>query len=180
MLPKKLGVLCLQGSFAEHLQCCVDLGLETVEVRDIESLQSVSHLIIPGGESTTMLKLLKAYGMWEVLEGRMKEARDLKIFGTCAGAILCSYLGLDVEVNRNGFGAQQASMIVALESEKFKNLQGTFIRAPRFTNCGKNVETLATLNGEAVLIEQDNFLAASFHPELLDETRVHAYFFNQS
>lgn len=172
----KVGVLSIQGSFAEHLKVCQHLNIEAVKVRDIDTLAQITHLIIPGGESTTMVKLLKSYDMWSVLEDRLQDD-SIKIFGTCAGAILCSYLGLNIKVNRNGFGAQQASMVVDLDSETFPQIKGAFIRAPRFHECGKNVEILASYKAEPVLVQSGNFLAASFHPELLEDFQVHKYFF---
>lgn len=173
----KVGILALQGSFVEHAQILQKLKVDFIYVRTKEDLQDLTHFIIPGGESTTLRKLLEAYRMWSVLESRIMN-RELRVFGTCAGAILCQYLGLDVEICRNGFGAQQSSFIDSLDSEQFPELQGVFIRAPRFLSVGKGVKVLATFQKEPVLVEQGSFLALSFHPELCDEMRIHEYFFN--
>lgn len=174
----KVGVLALQGSFAEHAAVCEDLGYEVVDVRSVEDLEEISHLIIPGGESTTMVKLLKRFGMWEVLEKKL-DSDSLKIFGTCAGAILCSYLGMNLVVERNAYGAQQDSMVASLNSDEFENLRGAFIRAPKFLKIGDMVKVLATQNNDPVLVEEGNFLAASFHPELVGEGRIYEYFLGE-
>ncbi len=170
-----VGILAIQGSFAEHAMILKKMRVDFIYVRSLDDLQNLTHLIIPGGESTTLTKLLKAYGIWDQLQKRA-ENKTLKIFGTCAGAILCQQFGLDIKVNRNGYGAQLNSFTTELTSEKFPNLTGIFIRAPRFQSVGKNVTILAEHTNEPVLIEQDNFLAAAFHPELSDETRIHEYF----
>lgn len=171
----KIGILALQGSFAEHQKVLESLKSEFVLVRLREDLENLTHLIIPGGESTTMMKLLKDSGMWEEIQNKVNK-KELKIMGTCAGAILCSYLGMNIEVDRNGYGAQLDSFSEELESDEFKNLRGVFIRAPRFKKIGKEVRTLATCHGEPVLVEQGNFLALAFHPEISGDTRIHEYF----
>lgn len=175
----KVGILALQGSFAEHGHVLGRLSVDFIWVRTTEDLENLTHLIIPGGESTTMVKLLKMYGMWEVLKDQI-ETGDLRIFGTCAGAILCQYLGMDIEVERNAYGAQQGSFVDALESETFENLQGTFIRAPKFARYDKGVKVLAAHKDEPVLLEQGPFLSATFHPELTEENRIHAYFLDHA
>lgn len=174
----KVGILALQGSFAEHAQILQQLKIGFIYVRTKEDLKDLTHLIIPGGESTTLRKLLETYGMWESLKLKV-ESGKLKVFGTCAGAILCQYLGMDVEICRNGFGAQQSSFVAPLDSKKFPELQGVFIRAPRFLSVGNDVEVLASFKNEPVLVQQGPFLALSFHPELCDEARIHEYFLNK-
>ena len=173
-----IGILAIQGSVIEHEKILQKLNEDYILVRTKEQLQNLTHLIIPGGESTTMEKLLRAYDMWDKLKEKV-ESRKVKVFGTCAGAILLSKFGMDIEVERNGFGSQLHSFSVNLESKKFPNLKGVFIRAPKFTSHDKDITILATHNDEPVLLEQDNMLACSFHPELSDEIRVHEYFIHQ-
>ena len=171
----KVGILALQGSFVEHSRILEKKGVEYRFIRTKDDLEDLTHLIIPGGESTTLRKLLEMYGMWKVLELRIKN-QELRIMGTCAGAILCRYLGMDIEICRNGYGAQQSSFVADLDSKKFPNLEGVFIRAPRFISPGSKISILASYKNEPVLVEHGQFLAASFHPELSDELRVHEYF----
>lgn len=170
----KVGILALQGSFAEHGVVLDKIKQPFVLVKTKQDLEGLTHLIIPGGESTTLEKLLKKSGLWEELEKKIKK-KELKFFGTCAGAIIFSKLGMDLQVERNGYGAQQNSFVEKLESEMFPELGGVFIRAPRF-KVQKNSKILARMGNEPVLIEQDKFLTSSFHPELIGETRVHEYF----
>lgn len=171
----RAGVLAIQGSVAEHVAVLKKLDVEPVLVRDRDTLSEVTHLVIPGGESTTLQLLLEKYGMWSLLQNRCLEG-DLRIFGTCAGAILCSRLGAGWEVDRNGFGAQQQSFVAPLESENFSNLQGIFIRAPKFKNIESQTEIHAFFDTDPVLVQDGHFLAASFHPELGGDTRVHEFF----
>ncbi len=175
MNQNRVGVLALQGSFAEHGQLLDEMRINFLFVRKKSDLEKVSYLIIPGGESTTMTKLLKAYDMWDEILHRIQRA-DLKIFGTCAGAILCERFGADFEIDRNAYGAQQDSFIDNLDSNVFSHLKGVFIRAPRFKHVGKSAKVLASYKGEPVLIQSGNILAATFHPELSGEVRVHEYF----
>ncbi|MCF7812359.1 pyridoxal 5'-phosphate synthase glutaminase subunit PdxT [Candidatus Gracilibacteria bacterium] len=167
--------MALQGSFAEHAEILQTIGADFSFVRCREDVQGLTHLIIPGGESSTLTKLLKDSGMWEEI---LKQVQDdtLQILGTCAGAILLEKLGMDLYCDRNGYGAQQESFLADLQSEKFPNLKGVFIRAPKFSRVGKKGINLATLQKEPVMVEQGNFLALAFHPELVGETRIHEYF----
>lgn len=175
----KIGILALQGSFAEHAKILERIGMEFVFVRDAESLESITHLIIPGGESTTMENLLKTFGMWTLLAQRTKQ-RKIKILGTCAGAILIAKLFPDCGfiVQRNAYGSQQSSFVDNLELTVFENLEGVFIRAPKLilNNNFDQEKVLASYEGTPVLIEGGGFIAMSFHPELSDETRIHRYF----
>jgi len=171
----KVGVLALQGSIIEHEKMLESLDVEFVRVRTKEDLEAVSHLIIPGGESSTLQLLLEQKGMWELCTSRAKR-KELKVMGTCAGAILCSLIDSKFEVDRNGFGAQQNSFSASLESKKFPKLEGVFIRAPRFKNIDDSVQVLATFGNEPVLIQDRNFLVMSFHPELNKEKRIYEYF----
>jgi 5'-phosphate synthase pdxT subunit len=171
----KTGILSIQGSVVEHSNILKQLGVNFILVRSLEDLKPITHLIIPGGESTTLTKLLKVYGLWDELKKRAED-KTIKIFGTCAGAILCEHFGLNAKINRNAYGAQLNSFSANLESKQFPDLKGVFIRAPRFESVGDNVTILARHEDEPVLIEQDNFLACAFHPELADEIRIHEYF----
>lgn len=175
MNSKTIGILSIQGSFAEHGDILKKLHVPFIFVRSKEGLEQLTHLILPGGESTTMTKLLREYDMWNMLEEKIKN-KSLHVFGTCAGAILCEKLSMDIKVDRNAYGAQQNSFSAELSSTQFPNLRGVFIRAPKFTSTKKSVTILATHNQKPCLIEQDNMLAASFHPELAGETRIHEYF----
>ena len=122
-----------------------------------------------------MRVLLNEYGMWDVIVRKVSD-KSLQVFGTCAGAILCAGWGMGVEIDRNAYGAQQASFVGYLESENFFHLQGVFIRAPRFMAADVTCNVLAQFKDQPVLVEQSNFLAATFHPELTDDTRIHEYF----
>ncbi len=176
-MPQKnhVGILSIQGSFFEHAEILKKINAPFIFVRSKNDLLPITHLIIPGGESTTITKLLKNFGIWEVLEKKLKENK-IKIFGTCAGAIICQKLGMDIQIDRNAYGAQQESFISKLNSKQFFNLTGIFIRAPRITSVGKNTKILATFNNDPVLIQQNNFLTSTFHPELSGELRIHNFF----
>ncbi|MBT3538509.1 pyridoxal 5'-phosphate synthase glutaminase subunit PdxT [Candidatus Parcubacteria bacterium] len=172
---KKIGILAIQGSVIEHEKILKKLNADYYLVRTKEDLSSLTHLIIPGGESTTMEKLLRTYNIWDILQEKIN-VKSLNVFGTCAGAILLSKLGMDIEIERNGFGSQLHSFYADIESDKFQNLKGVFIRAPKFTSHSNDVIVLATYNDEPVLLEQNNMLACGFHPELNDEVRIHEWF----
>jgi 5'-phosphate synthase pdxT subunit len=170
-----IGVLALQGNFREHVAMLRRLGVDAVEVRLPEQLEGLDGLVIPGGESTTFMRLMRLYGLDEALR---RFAGPM--FGTCAGMIVLDreHLGLvDVAVDRNAYGRQVASFEadLALRGED-EPLRGVFIRAPRVREVGDGVETLAEHDGEAVLLRDGRFLVASFHPELTDDTRVHERF----
>jgi 5'-phosphate synthase pdxT subunit len=171
----KIGVLALQGNFREHAAMLRRLGASVVEVRKPEQLEELDGLVIPGGESTTFMRLMRLYGLDEAVRrfgGPM--------FGTCAGMIVLDrgHLALvDVVVDRNAYGRQVASFEADLELEgEEKPLRGVFIRAPRVREAGPAVEVLAEHEGEPVLLRDGRFLVASFHPELTDDTRVHQRF----
>jgi 5'-phosphate synthase pdxT subunit len=171
----KIGVLALQGNFREHAAMLRRLGAEPVEVRKPEQLEGLDGLVVPGGESTTFMRLMRLYGLEEALR-RFEQP----VLGTCAGLIVLDrdHLGLvDVEVARNAYGRQVFSFEadLALAGDD-KPLRGVFIRAPRVTGTGGDVEVLAELGGEPVLLRQGRFLVATFHPELTDDTRVHELF----
>jgi pyridoxal 5'-phosphate synthase pdxT subunit len=171
----KIGVLAVQGNFREHAAVLRRLGAEPVEVRKPEQLDGLDGLIIPGGESTAIRRLVRLYGLEDAI-------RDFSrpVFGTCAGMILLdrNHLGvLDLEVARNAYGRQVASFEADLELDGDERpLRGVFIRAPRVAAAGPGVDVLAELDGEPVLLRDGRVLVASFHPELTDDTRVHERF----
>lgn len=171
----KIGILAVQGNVREHAAVLRRLGAEPVEVRKPEQLAGLDGLIIPGGESTAIARLVRLYGLEEAIR-----TFERPIFGTCAGMILLDrrHLGLlDLEVSRNAYGRQVASFEADLELEDGEEpLRGVFIRAPRVLDAGPGVEVLAELDGEPVLLRDGRLLVASFHPELTDDTRVHERF----
>ena len=168
----------MQGNFREHASMLRRLGAEVVEVRKPEELDDLDGLVIPGGESTAIARLVRLYGLEEAIRGF-----ERPVFGTCAGMILLDrrHLGLlDLEVSRNAYGRQVASFEADLElAGEDEPLRGIFIRAPR-VNMGPEavaeVEVLAELDGEPVLLRQGRVLVAAFHPELTEDTRVHERF----
>jgi pyridoxal 5'-phosphate synthase pdxT subunit len=187
---KKVGVLALQGDFAAHGAALERAGAEPVYVRDREQFEEIDGLIIPGGESTTMLKLLHIEGLADALA---EFGRKKPVFGTCAGAILMakdvsnpaqeSFGMMDITVERNAYGRQVDSRIVSLEPDaEFGErtspgkLEAVFIRAPIIREVRDGVKVLAEYAGDPVLIEQGRHLAATFHPELTSDDRVHRLF----
>jgi 5'-phosphate synthase pdxT subunit len=175
MSAMRIGILAVQGNFREHAAMLRRLGAEPVEVRKPDQLAGLDGLVVPGGESTTFMRLMRLYGLEEAIR-RFEQP----ILGTCAGLIVLDrdHLGLvDVEVARNAYGRQVSSFEADLDlAGEDKPLRGVFIRAPRVTAAGESVEVLADLDGEPVLLRQGRFLVATFHPELTDDTRVHELF----
>jgi 5'-phosphate synthase pdxT subunit len=171
----RIGVLALQGNFREHAAMLRRLGADPVEVRKPEQLAGLDGLVIPGGESTTFMRLMRLYGLEEAIR-RFEQP----VLGTCAGLIVLDHdhLGLvDVEVARNAYGRQVFSFEADLDLVgEEKPLRGVFIRAPRVERAGKEVEVLGALDDEPVLLRQGRFLVATFHPELTDDPRVHELF----
>jgi 5'-phosphate synthase pdxT subunit len=171
----RIGVLALQGNFREHAAMLRRLGAQPVEVRKPEQLDGLDGLVIPGGESTTFMHLMRLYGLEDAIR-----SFEQPVFGTCAGLIVLDrdHLGLvGVEVERNAYGRQVASFEADIElAGDDKPLRGVFIRAPRVQGSGEDVEVLGELDGEPVLLRQGRFLVATFHPELTDDTRVHELF----
>jgi pyridoxal 5'-phosphate synthase pdxT subunit len=171
----KIGVLAVQGNFREHAAMLRRLGADPVEVRKPEQLDDLDGLVIPGGESTTFVRLMRLYGLDEAV-------REFAgpVLGTCAGMIVLDrrHLGaVDIEVDRNAYGRQVASFEADLAlAGDGEPLRGVFIRAPRVREVGPEVEVLAELGGEPVLLREGRFIVASFHPELTDDTRVHEHF----
>lgn len=185
MAGKTVGVLALQGDYERHVRALEAAGAHAVEVRTAAELAAADALVLPGGESTTMLKLLHRESLFEPLKA-FGQAKP--IFGTCAGAILLAThvtspeqesLGLmDIGVQRNAYGRQLDSRVVTLPSE-LGDLEAVFIRAPIIRSVGPGVKVLATYNNDPVLAEQGRHLVATFHPELTDDHRVHAYFLDK-
>jgi 5'-phosphate synthase pdxT subunit len=171
----RVGVLAVQGNFREHAAMLRRLGADAVDVRKPEQLAGLDGLVVPGGESTTFMRLMQLYGLDEAIR-----EFDRPILGTCAGMIVLDrdHLGrVDVEVDRNAYGRQVASFEADLElAGEEKPLRGVFIRAPRVRSTGPAVEVLAEHEGEPVLVRDGNILVASFHPELTEDTRVHELF----
>jgi 5'-phosphate synthase pdxT subunit len=182
----QIGVLSYQGDVREHIFALRKLGVEAVPIKRPTQLQEVKGLIIPGGESTTIGKLMSEDGFFEPIRSLAEEG--FPIYGTCAGLILLakelvdSYdqplLGLmDVRVKRNAYGRQRESFEEEIEISGFENpFRAVFIRAPRIEGWGEKVEVLATYQGKPVMARQENILVTSFHPELTDDLRIHKYF----
>ena len=171
----KIGVLAVQGNFREHAAVLRRLGAEVVEVRTPSDLESLDGLVIPGGESTAIGRLIRLYELEEAIRRFIGP-----ILGTCAGMILLDrdHLGrVDLGVRRNAYGRQVASFETDLQLEgEADPLRGVFIRAPRVSDVGPDVEVLAELDGEPVLLREGSVIVAAFHPELTDDTRVHERF----
>jgi pyridoxal 5'-phosphate synthase pdxT subunit len=171
----RIGVLALQGAFREHAAALRKLGAEVVEVRLPDELDGLDGLVIPGGESTTMMRLAELYGLDDAIRGYRGA-----IFGTCAGMIVLDsehWDLADLVVDRNAFGRQVRSFEadVALAGDEIP-LRGVFIRAPRIRDAGADLEVLGELDGEPVLVRDGRLLLATFHPELTEDLRVHELF----
>ncbi|MCP9125041.1 pyridoxal 5'-phosphate synthase glutaminase subunit PdxT [Streptococcus oralis] len=186
----RIGILALQGAFAEHAKVLEKLGVVSVEIRNLEDFQQyqsdLSGLILPGGESTTMGKLLRDQNMLIPLRGAI--LNDLPVFGTCAGLILLakkitsqeeSHLAtMDIVVERNAYGRQLGSFYTEAECKGVGQIPMTFIRGPIISSVGEGVEVLATVDDQIVAAQEKNMLVTSFHPELTDDARLHQYFIN--
>lgn len=181
----KIGVLAVQGAFAEHRQILEKLGVETFEIRQLRDLnQHFDGLVLPGGESTVQGKLLHDLGLFEPLRERIESG--LPTFGTCAGLILLAdklsndghtYFGtLPVTVERNAYGRQLGSFYTEENFEGIGKIPMTFIRAPLIESASKDVQILATVQNQIVAVRYKNQLAISFHPELNNDLRIHRYF----
>lgn len=173
----KIGVLALQGAVREHIHMIEACGETGVSVKKISELSEVDALILPGGESTAMRRLMDCYGFTDVLK-----KSPLPMFGTCAGLILLGneHLGkLDIEVERNSFGRQIDSFEKELEVSGIdETATAVFIRAPHIKTVGNNVEVLSETEGRMVAVKDDKYLGISFHPELTDSNVFHRYFIN--
>ena len=185
----EIGVLALQGDYEAHLEKLRQIGASAREVRAACDFDAVDALVIPGGESTTMLRILHRENLWDALS---RFGAEKPVFGTCAGAILMasevtqpeqeSFAFMDMAVVRNAYGRQLDSRIVGLEPEPAAKpllgdtVEAVFIRAPVIARTGAGVDVLLRYNGDTVLARQGKHLAATFHPELTGDTRVHEYF----
>jgi 5'-phosphate synthase pdxT subunit len=179
----KTGVLALQGDFREHVRVLSSVGATAVEVRTPAQLADVDRLVIPGGESTTIAKLARASDLGRAIEERAREG--MPILGTCAGMIVMArrveglepLLGLvDIGVRRNAYGRQVDSFEADLDVQGVEHpVRGVFIRAPVVDDVGSDVRVLAEHEGHPVVLEQGRLIVASFHPELVGETRLHEY-----
>lgn len=185
-MSKRIGVLALQGDFDAHRGMLDRLGIENSDIRKSEQLKEIDGLIIPGGESTTLIKLLKAFDMVEPIKDFYRSGKG--IFGTCAGSILVAkdvensdqfrFGFIDITVVRNGYGRQVDSFEDDFEVKEFGKapVHAVFIRAPRITRCGAGVTILAAIGGSALIAKEKNLLVTTFHPELTDDTRIHKHF----
>lgn len=183
----KIGVLALQGAVAEHIRMIGQAGGEGVSVKRTEQLKELQGIIIPGGESTTIGKLMRTYDFIDALQDFHRSGNP--VFGTCAGLIVIAkeivdqpdaHLQLmDMKVARNAFGRQRESFETDLEVKGVADdVRAVFIRAPLIEEVGPDVNILSTYNGQIVAAQQNNLLATSFHPELTDDYRIHEYFLN--
>ena len=186
----KIGVLALQGAFAEHRKMLKKLGIQSFEIRKKSDLSNavndndIDGLIIPGGESTVIGKLLYDLDLFDDIKKLILEG--LPVFGTCAGLILLAkeiendsrtYLGaMDIKVRRNAYGRQLGSFFTESEFKGVGVIPMTFIRAPYISSVGKNVEILSEVDGNVVAAKENNILVTSYHPELNDDLKVHKFF----
>lgn len=183
----KIGVLAMQGAYDEHISILKSLEVQTVEIRNKEDLKEIDGLIIPGGESTTMGKLIRTLDIYDDLKEKIESG--LPVWGTCAGMILLAksiyedntkhLATMDIEVRRNAYGRQLGSF----DTKSFvkgigEDIEMIFIRAPYIESVGKKVEVLSVIDGNIVAAKENNMLVTSFHPELTEDNRVHKYFVN--
>ena len=181
----KIGVLALQGAVREHVKALQAPDVDVITIKRKEQLDGIDGLVFPGGESTTMRRLINQYGFYEPLKAFA--AKGKPIFGTCAGAILMAseianqddpHLAvMNMTVERNAFGRQKESFEVMLNMKDVApDIEAVFIRAPIIQSVGQDVDVLAEYEGQIVAARQGPFLACSFHPELTDDDRMHQYF----
>lgn len=182
----KIGILALQGAFAEHEKIFGNLNVETAQIRKRKDLEDnvINGLILPGGESTVMGKLLHDLNLFEIIKEMI--LKGLPVFGTCAGLILLAreiendtakHFGLmNIKVKRNAYGRQLGSFFTESEFKYVGVVPMTFIRAPFITETGENVEILSKVDGNIVAARQNNILVTSYHPELSNNTKIHEYF----
>jgi len=181
----KIGVLALQGAFREHISSIKKCEADAVEIKFPDQLKGVDGLIIPGGESTAINKLLKKYNFNIYLDEFFKSGKA--IYGTCAGLILIAKkvtnedfgLGyIDIDVSRNSYGRQIESFeeYVSIDFDRSEKFKAIFIRAPKILRVGPDVDILSKIKDNVILARQNNVLASTFHPELQDDMRIHKYF----
>ena len=178
-----VGVLAVQGDFKEHGAILARLGAKVREVRTVEDVSGIDRLIIPGGESTVMRKLLLDTGLLSVIADT-----DMPLFGTCAGAIVLArdivhddpiLPCIDITIDRNAYGSQLQSFHHTLTIEGMGDVEGSFIRAPKIVRTGEAVRVLADLDGDPVLVKEGKVLVSTFHPETEGEEAVHQYFLDK-
>jgi 5'-phosphate synthase pdxT subunit len=184
----KVGVLALQGDFREHLAAAQECGHVARAVRTVEELNDVDALILPGGESTTIIKLAESFNLLEPIRSRISSG--LPVYGSCAGMILLAdrivdgiegqktFGGIDMTVRRNAFGRQVDSFESEIDFNS-KKLHAVFIRAPWVESVAPQVKVLASVSGHPVAVQQGSLFATSFHPELTGDRAVHSYFFDE-
>jgi 5'-phosphate synthase pdxT subunit len=184
-----IGVLALQGSFLEHKQMLEIIGVEVREVRVVKDLEGIAGIILPGGESTAISLLWDKNGLYAALKSKI-HSKEISAYGTCAGAILMakkivgkkiphSLEAIDISLQRNGYGGQLGSFIEDISIPKIsdKHIKSVFIRAPIITDVFGNAEVLAkNSRNEIVVVQQDNIIVSTFHPELTNDESVHRYF----
>jgi 5'-phosphate synthase pdxT subunit len=190
----KVGVLALQGDVREHFRALEDCGVTPVAVRRPREIEEIDALVIPGGESTTIAHLAQTFGVFELIQKRIRAG--LPIYGSCAGMILMAerildaiegqrtFGGLDITVRRNAFGRQVDSFESDISFSGLITMRAVFIRAPWVEDVGPNVEVLARVDGpdglnHAVAVRQGRLLATSFHPELTGDNRIHSFFIEE-
>ena len=183
VVSKPVGVLALQGDFAEHQAVLDRIGVDSIQVRTVQQFDSISALILPGGESTTMLKLIDRFELRDVLTKKIEDG--LPVLATCAGGIILSKRVsdgestipiLDIGVRRNAYGPQIDSFEAEIEVDSLGAVRGVFIRAPVIEDVGERVDVLGEWAGDPVVVRQDQILFLTFHPELTDDPRIHAFF----
>ncbi len=185
-MSHRVGILALQGDFAKHEVRLRALDVDTLQIKTPEALQKCAGLIIPGGESTTLTKLMRKYGFYEPIREFVKTRA---VMGTCAGMIMVAthvddervtpLQLMNISVSRNAYGRQVESFITHIDVPFLGNgmpLRAIFIRAPQICEIGPEVETLIKFQGQPVMVQQGNVLAVAFHPELTDDLRIHQYF----
>jgi 5'-phosphate synthase pdxT subunit len=182
----RVGVLALQGDFREHIAALSAIGVEAIAVKTESEINSVEALILPGGESTTIAKLARIFGVFDLIKSKISSG--MPVYGSCAGLILLSnkildgtdgqetFGGLNITARRNAFGRQVDSFEGEIEFSGIGKLTGVFIRAPWVEMVDPSVTILATSHGHPVAVRQGNILATSFHPELTTDYAVHRYF----
>lgn len=185
----RVGVLALQGDFREHIAALTSIGVDAIPVKTEAEINSVDALVLPGGESTTIAKLARIFGVFDLLKAKIDFG--LPVYGSCAGLILLAdrildgvegqetFGGLDITARRNAFGRQVDSFEGEIEFAGLGKLNGVFIRAPWVEEVGVGVEILATSHGHPVAVRQGRILATSFHPELTNDYAVHRYFIEE-
>ena len=185
----RVGVLALQGDFREHIAALTAIGVDAIPVKTEAEINSVDALVLPGGESTTIAKLARIFGVFDLLKAKIDSG--LPVYGSCAGLILLAdrildgvegqetFGGLDITARRNAFGRQVDSFEGEIEFAGLGKLNGVFIRAPWVEEVGLGVEILATSHGHPVAVRQGSILATSFHPELTNDYAVHRYFIEE-